>query len=86
MTASLMRPTGDQLLAMLAALANPLRLRIIAAEYLWGWGVQPLPGLLLRRDWARLACTAARLAGYVVGFARASSVRVIDGHFASSSS
>ena len=31
MTASLMRPTGDQLLAMLAALANPLRLRIIAA-------------------------------------------------------
>ena len=26
-----MRPTGDQLLAMLAALANPLRLRIVAA-------------------------------------------------------
>jgi len=26
-----MHPTGDQLLAMLAALANPLRLRIVAA-------------------------------------------------------
>ena len=26
-----MRPSGDQLLAMLAALANPLRLRIVAA-------------------------------------------------------
>ena len=31
MTESLVRPTGDQLLAMLSALANPLRLRIVAA-------------------------------------------------------
>jgi hypothetical protein len=62
------------------------RLRRVAGEYLWGWGLQPLPGFVLRRDWGRAACTVARFAGYLVGFVRAIRVRVIDGHFAESSS
>lgn len=62
------------------------RLRRVSADYLWGWGLRPLPGFVLRRDWARTACTAARMLGYAVGFARAIRVRVVDGHFAASSS
>lgn len=62
------------------------RLRTVAAEYLWGWGVRPLPGYVLRRDWARAACTASRMLGYLVGFARAIRVPVVNGHYAESSS
>ena len=62
------------------------RLRRVFVDYVWGWGLRPLPGFVLRRDWARTACTTARMLGYTVGFARAMRVRVINGHFAPSSS
>jgi glycosyltransferase involved in cell wall biosynthesis len=61
------------------------RLRRVAADYVWGWGLAPLPGHLVRRDWGRSACSLARLGGYCVGFARALVVPVRDGHFVSSS-
>ena len=61
------------------------RFATVVVEYLWAWGLGPLPGFVLRRDWARTACTLARLGGYASGFARAIWLPVRDGHFASSS-
>jgi glycosyltransferase involved in cell wall biosynthesis len=62
------------------------RLRVVAVEYWWGWGVAPVPRFVSTRDWHRLVATGSRLLGYVVGFLWALSVPVRDGHFATRAS
>lgn len=70
-------------LAKLARAGDSRRFRLVAAEYLWHWGVAQLPDSLRRRDRLLAAMTLARLAGVVLGFARGLATPVRDGHYRS---
>lgn len=58
-----------------------VRLRIVARDVLWGWGLRSLLGAVRRREPLAAAAAAVRLAGYAWGFAIASTCPVVDGHF-----
>ena len=69
-------------LAKLARAGDRKRFRLVAAEYLWHWGISQLPGPLRRRDRLIVAMTLARLAGVAVGFVTGMLTPVRDGHYA----
>ena len=65
------------------------RLRLVAHEYLWAWGLTQLWASARRRDVLLTATTAARLAGVTLGFVLGVLTPVRDGRYrgrASSSS
>jgi len=57
------------------------RTRLVAAEYLWHWGVRQLPPHVRARDALMVSTTVARLAGVLVGLTRGLLTPVRDGHF-----
>lgn len=62
------------------------RARRVAAEAAWGWGLRRLVDAARYRHKTDAARVAARLAGTTVGVARGLSSRVVDGHYANTSS
>ncbi len=59
------------------------RLRLVAREMLWDWGFRSLFVHLRNHDPQRTITCVVRMAGYLIGFARAAAVPVRDGHFRS---
>lgn len=57
------------------------RLRLVAREMLWDWGLRSLLLHLRYHDPKRTICCIVRMTGYTVGFAQAVVVPVRDGHF-----
>jgi len=57
------------------------RLRLVAREMLWDWGLRSLLLHLRYHDPKRTLTCVLRMVGYGVGFARAVVVPVRDGHF-----
>jgi glycosyltransferase involved in cell wall biosynthesis len=57
------------------------RLRVVARDVLWGWGLRALLGAVRRREPLAFAAAVVRLGGYAWGFAIASACPVVEGHF-----
>jgi glycosyltransferase involved in cell wall biosynthesis len=57
------------------------RLRVVAHEYLWAWGLTQLARHAVARDKFLFAATAARLGGIVVGFVTGVLTPVRRGHY-----
>lgn len=68
-------------LAKLARAGDRRRFRLVAAEYLWHWGLTQLPPHLRRRDRFMTATTSARLVGVLVGLVLGLLTPVRDGHY-----
>jgi glycosyltransferase involved in cell wall biosynthesis len=58
-----------------------VRLRVVAVDDLWSWGVASIGRELVKRDWPRAAGSLLRLLGMLRGLLAASLVPVRDGHF-----
>src|SRR4051812_49279610 len=71
-------------LSKLVRAGDSRRARLVAAEYLWHWGLRQLPRHLRAYDVLMVATTLARLAGVFVGLTRGLLTPVRDGHFRSS--
>ncbi|MBV9291706.1 MAG: glycosyltransferase [Frankiales bacterium] len=57
------------------------RLRVVAAENLWSWGVVTLWEHVWRLRWRATVVDLNRIRGFVVGFTRGIRASVVDGHF-----
>ncbi len=57
------------------------RLRLVAREFLWDWGLRSLLLHLRHHDPKRTTTCSVRMLGYLVGFVQAVRVPVRDGHF-----
>lgn len=69
--------------ARLAKLARTdrVRLRVVAVDDLWHWGLASVGRELFKRDWLRAAGSGLRFLGMLRGFASAIVVPVDNGHF-----
>jgi hypothetical protein len=57
------------------------RLRAAVVTDVWRWGIAPMPGEVLRRDWFRSLGSALRILGMLRGFVIGLTIPVRDGHF-----
>jgi glycosyltransferase involved in cell wall biosynthesis len=60
-----------------------VRMRVVAVDDLWRWGLASVGRELFKRDWLRAAGSVLRFLGMVRGFAGAILVPVRDGHYRS---
>jgi glycosyltransferase involved in cell wall biosynthesis len=67
-------------MAKLARCDRP-RLRLVAADDLWRWGLRSVAHELRARDWLRAAGSILRVAGMLRGLVGGALVRVADGHY-----
>ncbi len=58
-----------------------VRLRVVAADDLWRWGVASVGRELVKRDWLRAAGSVLRVLGMLRGLVAGLTVPVRDGHF-----
>lgn len=57
------------------------RLRAAVVTDVWKWGIVPIPGELVHRDWFRSLGSLLRIAGMLRGFVVGLTIPVRDGHF-----